>query len=130
VEQVVIDFRPSLFFPPRTGPWVVGKITFVPGVKNYPLTDWEELRNNPRVWGFVSDAIDKNILRVVSVSTPEAENPALPKNQQEAIALVGRTFSLTLLKQWQETEKRKPVLEAIANQLNLEEKKDEKPVSV
>jgi hypothetical protein len=125
-KQTLIEFRPSLFFPPRSGPWVVGKITFVPGVKNYPLADWEELKTNPRLWGIISDSVDAGILRVISTSTPEAETPQLPKNQQEAIALVGKTFSQALLKQWQEIEKRKPVLDAITLQLNLEAGKNEK----
>jgi hypothetical protein len=126
-EQVLIEFRPSLFSPARSGPWIIGKITFVPGVKNYPLDGWEELKDNDRIWGIVSKAVNDGILRVVSTSTSEIETPQLPKNQQEAIDLVKKTFSLSLLKQWQEMEKRKPVLEAITLQLNLETDKDKKP---
>jgi hypothetical protein len=134
-EQVLIEYRPALFFPPRSTVWVIGKITLVPGVKNYSLADWEELKTSNRVWDTVSSAIETGIIRLISTSTPEVETPSLPKNQQEAIALVGKTFSLTLLRQWQEIEKRKPVLEAINLQLNLEaektkDAKDGKPVAV
>jgi hypothetical protein len=129
VEQVLVEFRPALFFPPRTCPWIVGKITFIPGVKSYPLADWQELEENSKLSGVISSSIEAGILRVISTSTPEIDTPQLPKNQQEAIALVGKTFSLTLLKQWQEIEKRKTVLDAITAQLNLESEKtkDAKP---
>jgi hypothetical protein len=135
-DQVLIEYRPSLFFPPRSGPWLVGKITFVPGVKNYPLDDWKEIESNEKIWAIISNAMETGIVRVISKSTSEIETPQLPKSQQEAIDLVKKTFSLTLLKQWQEIEKRKPVLEAIALQLNLEvdkkakDEKSEKPVTV
>ncbi len=119
MQQVLIEYRPALFFPPRTGPWLVGKITFVPGVKNYSFIDWEEIKNNSSLRTIIEHSIKIGILRVISQSplNTESETPPLPKNQQEAIALVQKTYSMSLLQEWQEIEKRKPILDVLALQI-------------
>lgn len=125
-EQIIIEYRPSLFSPPRSGPWVVGKITFIPGVKGYLLSDWEEAQKNPRLKGFIESALAENILRIISKTTQKQEIPKLPANQQEAIATVGRTYSQKLLLDWKTIEKRKAVIEAIDAQLTADTEKTEK----
>lgn len=91
----------------------------MPGVKNYPFADWEEIKNNSSLRTIVEDSVKTCILRVISQSplNTESETPPLPKNQQEAIALVQKTYSMSLLREWQEIEKRKPVLDALALQI-------------
>jgi hypothetical protein len=126
MTQVLIEYRPALFFPPRSGPWIIGKITFLPGVKSYPLSEWEALKENKQLASVLEDAISGSILRVISQSTTTTETPPLPKSQQEAIALVNKTYSLSLLRQWQETEKRKPITDAIA--LQLKKGEEQQPI--
>lgn len=120
-EQVLIDYRPDLFYPPRSGVWIAGKITFIPGVKAYPLADWKLLQSNAVVLYCVAEGI----LRVESQSPKtmqggEPEVPPLPKSQAEAIALIKRTFSLSLLNAWQKVETRKPVQAAITKQISVD----------
>lgn len=123
MSQVLIEYRPDLFYPPRSGVWIAGRITFVPGVKGYPAEDWETLQAHSAMGGTLRACLADGILRVISQSPKsvqggEPEVPPLPKSQAEAIALVKKTYSLSLLHGWQVTEKRKPVLAAIAKQLD------------
>lgn len=124
MSQTLIEYRPSLFYPPRSGPYIAGKITFVPGVKAYPSDDWEELLSHPTLSKSINNCIEEGIFRVVSQSKPNAsqkeETPPLPKNQAQAIALIKKTYSLSLLQAWQKTETRSAVLEAIALQLKVD----------
>ncbi len=141
MSQILIEFRPGNFYPPRSGVWAVGKITFVPGVKAYSSEDWEEIKSQASLANIINICLEEGILRVVSQSNKSKnvksagvqnlpadiqETPPLPKNQTEAIALVKKTYSLSLLTGWQRIEKRKAVLEAISAQL----KTDEPPVNI
>jgi hypothetical protein len=124
MSQTLIEYRPSLFYPPRSGPYIAGKITFVPGVKAYKSEDWEELLSHPILSKSINNCLDEGIFRVVSKSkstTGNEETPPLPSNQAQAIALVKKTYSLSLLQSWQKTETRKAVLEAIALQSKVDE---------
>ncbi len=124
--QTLIEYRPALFYPPRSNPYIVGKITFVPGVKAYPSADWEEILNHPVLGKSINSCLEEGILRVISqsksasVQGQESEVPPLPKNQAEALALIKKTYSLSLLQAWQKVETRKPVLEALATQLKAD----------
>ena len=127
--QTLIEYRPSLFYPPRSGPYIAGKITFVPGVKAYKSEDWEELLSHPVLSRSINNCLEEGIFRVVSRSRStllDEEAPPLPTNQAAAVALVKKTYSLSLLQSWQKTETRKVVLEAIA----LQSKVDDTPTSV
>ena len=125
MNQTLIEYRPALFYPPRSNAYIVGKITFVPGVKAYPSADWEEVLAHDKLGKSLNHCIEEGILRVISQSKPsisgiDSEVPSLPKNQVEAIALVKKTYSLSLLQGWQKVELRKAVLEAITAQLKVD----------
>lgn len=125
MTQVLIEYNPSRFYPPRSGPWIAGKVTFVPGVKAYDSVDWDELTSHPALGGVVGNCVEEGILRVISQSPKtstgqEPDVPPLPKNQAEAIALVKRTFSISLLTAWQKVEKRAKVQQAIADQMKVD----------
>ncbi|MEW6494501.1 MAG: hypothetical protein AB1589_18590 [Cyanobacteriota bacterium] len=122
MTQTVIEYRPSLFYPPRSGPYIAGKITFVPGVKAYSSSDWQDLLSHPTLSESINDCLQEGIFRVVSESKPQGgtETLTLPNNQAQAIALVKKTYSLSLLQSWQKAEARKPVLDAIAAQMKVD----------
>ncbi|KYC42071.1 hypothetical protein WA1_18895 [Scytonema hofmannii PCC 7110] len=128
MQQILLEYRPKLFSPSRSGPYIIGDLTIVPGVKNYDLQKWEALQGQPHLWTAIQSCLDNGILRIISQSTNEkTETPTLPKNQTEAVALVKRTFAVSLLKSWLESENRPTVKNAIHSQLKLaEEDKDKK----
>ncbi|ALF52243.1 hypothetical protein ACX27_04255 [Nostoc piscinale CENA21] len=123
--QVLIEYNPSRFYPPRSGPWIAGSVTFVPGVKSYEASDWESLTSHPVLAGAINSCVEEGILRIISQSSKsslstEPEVPPLPKNQSEAIALVKRTYSMSLLQGWQKIEKRAKVQQAIKEQMTTD----------
>jgi hypothetical protein len=125
LSQTLIEYRPALFYPSRSNPYIIGKLTFVPGVKAYPSADWEEVLAHDNLSKPVNYCIEEGILRVISQTQPSiagaaVESPPLPKNQSEAIALVKKTYSLSLLQGWQKIETRRAVLDAIALQLKVD----------
>ncbi|MBD2364534.1 hypothetical protein H6G36_25730 [Anabaena minutissima FACHB-250] len=125
MSQVLIEYNPSRFYPPRSGPWIAGNVTFVPGVKAYDSSDWENLTTHPALGGVIDNCVEEGIIRVISrpskTSTEQGlDVPPLPKNQAEAIALVKKTYSMSLLAAWQKIEKRAKVLQAIADQMKVD----------
>lgn len=129
MEKTVIEYRPSLFYPPRACPYIAGDITFVPGVQAYPTEAWEALLSHSTLSKSINGCLEEGIFRVISQSKPgqKEEIPPLPSNQSQAIALVKKTYSISLLQGWQRIETRKAVLEAIGSQLKVEPPKTNVP---
>lgn len=132
-QHILIEYRPKLFSPPRSSIFVAGNLTIIPGVQKYSLEKWTALQNQPRLWEVVQGCIDNGILRIISQSSDEKpETPELPKSPTEAVSLVKKTFVISLLKSWLDTDARPTVKNAILAQLRLAEedtKKQQQPTN-
>ena len=127
--QIVIEYRPALHNPPRTSPLILGSpangLTIIPGVSSYSKESWEGLKSLPIVWETVKLLLDEGVLRVVSQDSEETKTSLLPANQNQAIALIKKTFSLELLQLWLKNDTRAAVQKAIKEQMKVDSSSEE-----
>jgi hypothetical protein len=92
-------------------------ITLLPGVNTIEKTDFARIKKHPRYSEFVK----------AGLFTVECEETITETTITDAVALVQRTWSIPELEQMKKAEPRKKVQTAIAAQISVIKKKEEKP---
>lgn len=89
-------------------------VKFIPGsINKVAKEDWDRIRTHKDVIGM----LNKDILKVVQDGGDESDNELSEMKVQEAVQVVKNTFDRPLLEEWQESETRVKVVNAINSQL-------------